>query len=140
MTADLKPDLRAEALAVIRQLLDHLPDSRKSGNECWSWAWDELNEEAQEAVKAARATACALAARLAAPPAEEVARMAQRIKTLEDEAARLIKFEPTDEAVARELEALWQQDDPAAYRMQSAIDTVRAVTAARERARRKEER
>ena len=46
--------------------------------------------------------------------------------------------EPTDEAVARELEALWLRDDPAAYRMQLAIDTVRAVNAARERARKKE--
>lgn len=47
---------RDELVVVIQQLLDHLPDSRKSDDRCWDWAWGDLQGEAQDAVKEARAT------------------------------------------------------------------------------------
>ena len=43
-----------EAVRIIKELLDTLPDSIHGGVKCWGWCWDELSGENQELVKAVR--------------------------------------------------------------------------------------
>ena len=50
-----------EIVALISELLDHLPDSSKWQNdETWKWCWDELSDEAQGKVALVRRKAVIL--------------------------------------------------------------------------------
>ena len=50
-----------EIVALIGELLDHLPDSSKWQNdETWKWCWDELSDEAQGKVALVRRKAVIL--------------------------------------------------------------------------------
>ena len=50
-----------EIVALIGELLDHLPDSSKwQDDETWEWCWNELSGEAQDKVKLVRCQAIAL--------------------------------------------------------------------------------
>ena len=41
-----------DCVEIIKLLINHLPDSYHEEDECWRWAWDELDSDAQDAVKA----------------------------------------------------------------------------------------
>ena len=46
-----------EAIKIIKELLDTLPDSIHGGVKCWDWCWNELDDENQELVKTVRGKA-----------------------------------------------------------------------------------
>lgn len=43
-----------EAIKLIEELLNVLPDSNHDGIRCWDWCWDELDDKSQESVKTVR--------------------------------------------------------------------------------------
>lgn len=42
------------ACLILQELLSVLPDTGTRGEDCWTWCWDELNDEGQTMVKTAR--------------------------------------------------------------------------------------
>ena len=58
----------AETRDTVQRLLDCLPDSRMQDDPCWTWAWNELDDDAQVAVKGARVAGRALLVALDAEP------------------------------------------------------------------------
>ena len=45
--------MKERSVEIIRELIDHLPDSNNQDND-WNYCWNELTDESQEKVKAIR--------------------------------------------------------------------------------------
>ena len=46
--------LLREAIRLIADLADHLPDTNSQSGEDWNWCWNELSGNSQDAVKKVR--------------------------------------------------------------------------------------